>query len=185
MPYILDQWGQPILISEQRAFIGDDDDVAPVQIDHEFNQRLAQQQSEYYAGVNQRLAGVRETVSPFNQWKAQRDAKKQADDEAERAELEQAKAAGYAEGKASGLAEGRKIGRKAFYSRMNDIVRGAHGNGALAQAALELALDAPDLSAAVALSIAGRGVRGSSSLANRDTLPDSLAMAKAQLEAAK
>ncbi|ESZ46250.1 hypothetical protein X731_16325 [Mesorhizobium sp. L2C054A000] len=183
MPFILDQWGQPVLISQQRAFIGDDD-VAPVEIDHGFKERLDQRTSEYYAGVNQRLAGVRETVSPFDQWKAQRDAKKQADDEAERAEIEKAKTAGHAKGYAEGIVAGKQLGRKAVDQQMMDIVRGAHGNGALAQAALELALDAPDLSAAVALSIAGRGVRGSASLANRDTLPDSLAIAKSQLAGA-
>ncbi|ESW91715.1 hypothetical protein X773_01160 [Mesorhizobium sp. LSJC285A00] len=185
MPYILDQWGQPILISEQRAFIGDDD-VAPVQIDHNLIAAMERRHLASYeqSGIDADRIRSEPPSFDWNAHKAQNAARQKAEREAERAELEQAKAAGYAEGKASGLAEGRKIGRKAFYQRMNDIVRGAHGNGALAQAALDLALDAPDLSAAVALSIAGRGARGSASLANRDSLPDSLAIAKSQLAGA-
>ncbi|MER9169860.1 hypothetical protein NKI12_21250 [Mesorhizobium australicum] len=174
------------MISQQRAFIGEDDDIAPVQIDHEFKSAMERRHLAAYEQSGMDADRIRSEPPSFdwNAHKAQNAARQKAEREAERVELEQAKAAAHAEGKATGLAEGRKIGRKAFYQCMNEIVRGAHGNGALAQAALELALDAPDLSAAVALSIAGRDVRGSASLANRDTLPDSLAMAQSQLAGA-
>lgn len=91
--------------------------------------------------------------------------------------------AARAEGKANGFAEGRAAGAAAVDARMKDIIAGAHGNGALAQAALELALDATDLSPAVALAIAGRSHGGSAALANRAALPDSLQAAFAQLKA--
>ncbi|ESZ17693.1 hypothetical protein X735_09860 [Mesorhizobium sp. L2C085B000] len=167
MPVILDQFGQPVRISPLKLGYDDDEPISAfsrsrVNLDATIKAELEAEAAEREAAAADRAA-EREDIR-----------------QAERAEIHRARAAG----RASGVAEGKKIGRKAFYQRMNDVVRGAHGNGALAQAALELALDAPDLTAAVALSIAGRGVRGSASLANRDSLPDSLATALSQLAGA-
>ncbi|RWL87727.1 MAG: hypothetical protein EOR67_16140 [Mesorhizobium sp.] len=100
------------------------------------------------------------------------------------AEHQRARAAARSEGYFEGVAEGKKAGVAAVGKHFMDIVRGCHGNDAKLLAALDLALEFPEITAAGCVDMAGRhfaGRRGSASLALRDNYPDSLAVANAQL----
>ncbi|ESY20397.1 hypothetical protein [Mesorhizobium sp. LNJC391B00] len=103
------------------------------------------------------------------------------------AEHQRACAAARSQGFAQGLAESRKAGAAAEGKRFMDIVHGCKHNDARLFAALNLALEFPQITAEGCIDMAGkhfsRGT-GSASLANRDSLPDSLAIAKSQLAGA-
>lgn len=91
------------------------------------------------------------------------------------------------EGYFEGVAEGRKVGAAAEGKRFVDIVNGCNGNEATVLAAVDLALEFPEIPAAGCVGMAGKHftnrARGSASLAMRDSQPDSLAVALSQLGA--
>lgn len=160
---ILDQFGRPIIRYVRRTDLDLDAEVA-AELNAEQEARMAaEREADEAKGTS--VSGLTKLLAEADEAQARK------------AEIEAARASG----KAEGIAEGKKAGRKAVCQRMRDIVAGAHGNGALAQSAIELALEASDISAAVALSIARHAHRGSASLANRHLLPNSLDRAMTQL----
>ncbi|QKC91033.1 hypothetical protein EB230_23460 [Mesorhizobium sp. NZP2234] len=166
MPYILDQYGQPVLISQQRQ-------------DFDFD-------LDYGAARSV-------TASLAQELRADREARLMAEEPAEEdtaspAEHERACAAARSAGHFEGIAEGKKVGAKAEGRRFMDVVRGCNGNDAKLLAALNLAVEFPEIPAAGCVDMAGKHFtnhrRGSASLALRHTQPDSLALALAQLAGA-
>lgn len=86
------------------------------------------------------------------------------------------------EGRAEGFAEGKKLGAAAERERFKAIVGACKNDGKLLVVALDLAVEIPDMTAERAVEVARRFGRANTS-AHRDTLPDSLALAQAQLRA--
>lgn len=92
--------------------------------------------------------------------------------------------AAVAAARATGYAEGYAESVDAERARLAAIIAGCKGDAARAVAALELAGDAPDMTAAAVLRFVKphAPVASSASLANRDHMPDSLAVQRASLE---
>ncbi|RWM08953.1 hypothetical protein [Mesorhizobium sp.] len=93
----------------------------------------------------------------------------------------------YSQAYAEGLAEGKKAGAAAVDKHFLDIINGCRGDDDKLLAALAIATEFPEITAVVCVGMAERHFaghrRGAAALANRAALPDSLALAKAQLQA--